>query len=57
MVVVGHLAVRMTEPVEAITDLVNDLKERNLIVVIEEDVLSIVPTTGDVVNGIWVLDS
>ena len=47
----------MTEPVEAITDLVNDLKERNLIVVIEEDVLSIVPTTGDVVNGIWVLDS
>ena len=47
----------MTEPVETIADLVNDLKEHRPIGVIDKDILSGVSTAGDVVDGTWVLDS
>ena len=47
----------MTEPVETIADLVNDLKERRSIIIIDKDILSGVSTAGDVINGTWVLDS
>jgi len=47
----------MTEPVEAIADLVNDLKERSPIIVIDKDVLPVVSTAGDVIDGTRVLDS
>ena len=47
----------MTEPVEAIADLMNDLEERNPIIIIEKGVLPVVSTAGDVINGTRVLDS
>ncbi len=47
----------MTEPIEAIANLVNDLKEHRPIVVTDKDILPGVSTAGDVVDGTWVLDS
>ena len=56
VIMVGHQAIRMTEPIEAVADLMNKLKECDPIGVIEEDTLSFVSTPGDMVNGTRVLD-
>ena len=47
----------MTEPVETIGNLVDDLKERRPIIVIEEDILPGVSSAGDVINRTRVLNS
>ena len=56
MVVVGHQAVRMTEPVEAIANLMNKLEEYNPTCVIEKDTLSFIPTPSDVIDSTRIFD-
>lgn len=53
---VGHQAVRMTEPVEALANLMNKLEECDPICVIEKDTLSFIPTPSDVVDSTGVFD-
>jgi len=53
---VGHQAVRVTEPVEAIADLMNKFEECDPIGVIKKHTLSFISSTGDVIDSTWVLD-
>lgn len=46
----------MTEPVEAITDLLNKFKKCDPIGVIEKDTPSFISSPGNVINSIRVLD-
>lgn len=57
VVVVRHLAVRLTDPGEALNYVVEQLEERNSVTVREEDLASIVATTRDVIECAFELDS
>jgi len=57
MVVVRHLAVGMTAPVESLSDLREDIEEQLAIWVDEEDLLARVAAACDVVQSTGVLNA
>jgi hypothetical protein len=46
----------MTKPIEAIADLMNDLKELDSVAIVAKDILPFISTPGDMVNGTCVFD-
>jgi len=57
MIVVGHLAERVTAPLEPFADLAEQRQPRNAIVVIEKDRLAPVSAGSDVIQPAGQLDS
>ena len=54
MVVVGHQAVRMTDPAVPVDNITDDLKEAGPIAVAEEDPVPRIAPTGDVIDSAFV---
>lgn len=56
VIVIGHQAIRVAEPVESSDGLRQHFKKAFPVLIVEEDLLSGVSARGDVVQRAWVFD-